>query len=224
MQDSGTDSGAASGSDGGGAPGGAAPSQEDYANAFAAVTPGVDDGEVAVIEAPQGEEAIAGEAADVVNAGVQLIKMVANSASVTMTKDGYATALPAGVKADELAGWQSNKRIISFDSGKSSWWEIWRADWSANIFITFMYAGNAGGTGAYVDQAHVALDSVVLPPDFTFEVEAAFPTAGLRMTPPTVGAIQLTLTWRLKGFFGQLLSSEKSMVMLLLGTGEVRDI
>lgn len=199
-------------------------SQEDFENAFAQVEPQVDDSEVSMIEAPQGEEAIGGETADLVNAGVQLIKMVANGTSVTMTKDGYANALPAGVKPEDLAGWQSNKRVLSFGSGTTPWWEIWHADWAADIFVTFMYGGNQDGVGAYVDQAHVALDNVTLPPDFSFEVEAAFPGAGLRMTPATVGAIQLTLTWRLKGFLGQLLAAERSKVMLLIGTGDVRDV
>ncbi len=202
----------------------AAPTQEQFANAFEAVSPNVDDSELSMIEAPSGEEAIAGETADLVNAGVQVIKMIANGSSVTISKDGYANALPAGVKPEDLAGWTLNKRTLSFGSGQTPWWEIWHADWSADIFVTFMYGGNDAGAGAYVDQAHIALDNVVLPADFSFEVEADFPSAGVRMTPPSVGAIQLTLTWRLKGFLGQLLSAEKSKVMLLIGTGEIRDV
>jgi hypothetical protein len=202
----------------------AAPTQEDFTSAFEAVDPSVDDSELSMIEPPSGEEAIAGETTDLVNAGVQVIKMIHNGTSVTITKDGYANALPAGVKAEDLAGWTLNKRVLSYGSGTSPWWEIWHADWSADIFITFMYGGNDQGVGLYVDQAHAALDNVVLPPDFSFEVEAEFPAAGVRLTPPSVGAIQLTLTWRLKGFLGQLLSAQRTKVMLLIGTGEIRDV
>lgn len=198
--------------------------QEDFEAAFQAVEPEIDDSEVAVIEPPEGDEAIAGEIADVVNAGVQLIKLVANSSSVTLVKDGYAHALPAGVGAENLSGWQPNKRVISFRTDTTPWWSFWNVDWRATILVTYMYGGNADGTGAYVDQVHVALDDVVLPPDFSFDVEAAFPATGLRMTPPTVGAIQCTLTLRLKGLFGQLLSGQRSMVMLILGTGAIQDV
>jgi len=80
--------------------------QEDFEAAFQAVEPEIDDSELSVIEVPDQGEAIAGEIGDIVNAGVQVIKLMANSASVSIVMDGYAHALPAGVKAEDLSGWR----------------------------------------------------------------------------------------------------------------------
>jgi hypothetical protein len=194
--------------------------EEEFAQAVAASGPQADDTEVTTIEIPAAEEAIGGEATDVVNAGVSIIKLIANSAGVSTTRDGFAHALPPGVPATELEGWQGpNKIIFSWSSGETPWWDVFHVDYRWKLQVTYMFGGTAGGSCTYVDQVHVALDDVVLPPDFTLEVDATFPETGLKMGSPPVGGLQFAVTYRLKGFLGQLLSSEHSFNIRVLGTG-----
>jgi hypothetical protein len=160
------------------------------------------------------------DATDIVNTGINVIKLIANHAGVSVVQGGYANGLPHGKNADELVGWQ-HTGISKRWYHASEWYEILDVDMDFTVGLRWNYGGHDGSSDAkYVDQVTVTLDVNYLPPDQTVDVTANFPSAGVVYdNGPGLG---FTTVVEMKHVFGQVESWRKSFDCLVNGDGTFR--
>ena len=161
-----------------------------------------------------------GEITEIVNAGVSVVKLVANHAGSHVDDSQFATGLPHGVTGDGLSGWQF-KKVGKHWKQTSDWYEFWNVDWDYTVGMKWAHHGSDHGKGKYVDQITITLDVVHIPPDFTLDVTAHFPKNGLNAgtDDDPIGALQFTTTIEAKGFLGQLVSWSINLDCLVQGDG-----
>jgi hypothetical protein len=160
-----------------------------------------------------------GELTEIVNTGVTVLNLVANSAG-TATADSYANGLPHGVSPDDLSGWREQRVVMQWKH-TSDWYEFWEVDMDFTVGMNFMYNGNRHGTGKFVDQITATLDVAYLPPDFTLKVTANFPQNGLNVgtDDEPIGALRFHMIVELKGMLGHLVAWTRNLNCLAQGDG-----
>jgi len=166
-----------------------------------------------------------GEITEAVKVGVEVIKLVANSAGSYIDQSKYVSALPPNTDGSALGGWQFKKAGLRWTQATdSSWYEFWEVEWDYTVGMKWAHHGQDTEGGLYVDQATLTLDVGHVPPDFTLTVTQHFPKGPLNLGPPgdptgAIWALQSTITIEAKGFLGQLVSWTKNLDCLISGDG-----
>jgi hypothetical protein len=163
-----------------------------------------------------------GDAVDIVNAGVTVLHLVANSAG-THNANSYANGLPSGTEAHTLSGWQgpTTVKVTYAQNVGDEWYHFWNVTWDFDVMFDFMHHGRLHDKGLYVDQITPAIDVRHLPPDFTLSVTANFPHEGLNhgSDDDPLAALNFTMIVELKGMLGQLVSSTRTFHCTASGDG-----
>jgi hypothetical protein len=201
-------------------------SQEDFEQAISAdlgsVAWDTASDDVSPTEA-SGEETIGGGGGGVdtiVNVASTVIELMNNSASISSSE--YANAIPQGVDAMQITGWQGSPHKITLTwRASSDWWRVWEADYNFTVGISFYYGGEHNGAGRYLDYVSPYLDVSYLPPDFSVDVRCVMPNHGMNLgtRENPVAALPIDLTVTLKGFFSQLVSFSHRYQGQVQGTG-----
>jgi hypothetical protein len=163
-----------------------------------------------------------GDISDAVKAGVDVIKLVANSAGSYIDQSKYVSALPEGVQGSQLHGWQFRKVGKQWKQ-TSDWYEFWEVDWDFTVGMKWAHHGTQDGAGLFIDQATLTLDVGHCPPDFTLTVTQHFPHNALNVGgtgADAIWALQSTITIEAKGFLGQLVSWTKNLDCMVQGDGD----
>jgi hypothetical protein len=162
-----------------------------------------------------------GEISDIVNSGVSVIKLVANSAGVDVKETGYANALPPGYSPEDLIGGH-NQRIEKKWYQDTPWYEIWRVDMDFTVGVNFKWGLEVDGAHQLLDMVTVTLDVNYLPADHTLDVEAHFPGRGGRdgSSDNVIATLPFTVAVAMNGFVGQLVHWRKTLNCEVRGDGE----
>jgi hypothetical protein len=163
-----------------------------------------------------------GDITDAVKAGVDVIKLVANSAGSFIDTSKYVSALPEGVHGSAVSGWQF-KKVGKQWKQTSDWYEFWEVDWDYTVGMKWAYNGTQEGAGKFIDQATLTLDVGHIPPDFTLTVTQHFPHNALNVGgtgDAAIWALQSTITIEAKGFLGQLVAWTTNLDCLVQADGQ----
>jgi hypothetical protein len=162
-----------------------------------------------------------GDTTDAVKAGVEVIKLMANSAGSYIDTSKYVSALPEGVNGSSVSGWQFLK-VGKPWKATSDWYEFWEVDWDFTVGMKWAYNGTQQGAGKFIDQATLTLDVGRCPPDFTLTVTQHFPKGALNVGgsgEAAIWALQSTITIEAKGFFGGSVAWTTNLDCLVRGDG-----
>lgn len=199
------------------------PSQDEFTQLLdAAPANDLVDGPAPIHAEPVPGGIIAGDVADAVNAGVTLVRLVANSASVHVDRTRVARAVPKALRPEELAGWAGPRRVARrYRTPDSEWWELWRAEYDFTIGAQFLFNGRRRrAPGQYLDDILVFLEVSALPPDFTIVATAHFPeTCHMFGTSTPVAGMPFTVDLQVNGFFSQVVSWSRTLSFNLFGDG-----
>ncbi|MGH9116412.1 MAG: hypothetical protein ACRD0A_00555 [Acidimicrobiales bacterium] len=161
-----------------------------------------------------------GEVADIVNSGISVIKLVANSAGVDVKETGYANGLPAGTKPDDLIG-GDYKRVTKQWKQDTPWYEFYNVDFDFTVGMNWKWGLQIDGAHQMVDMVTVTLDVDYLPADQTVEVEAHFPGRGSRegTEDDVIATLPFTIAVQMNYFLGQLVGWRKTLNCEVRGDG-----
>ena len=176
---------------------------------------------------PTSDGVIGAELTDAVNAGVSIVRLVANSASVKIDRTRVARAVPAALRPENLTDWAGPRRIAQqWTTPDSEWWEVWRAEYAFTLGAQFLFNGRRPGVaGQYLDDILLFLEVATLPADFTITATGHFPsTCHMFGSTTPVAGMPFAVDLEVKGFFGQLVSWSRTLSFNLFGDGRAEII
>ena len=157
----------------------------------------------------------------IINVAKKIWDIIDDSKPVSNINTSYASALPYGMKASQLSGWQ-NPRSYRYGFYVKNLYGITTVD--VRYKVTFQYGGGYKGHGRFLTGVTVVPESVDTLIGYSFYMTASVPDStlvniGTKENP--IAALRLVLQWRISTI---IKDSQATAVYYITGDGRFQQI